>query len=137
MKIKQTRHVRLDELLKYVWNNNINDTRFESDNDSWVRVDEYGDVVSVYSIEKSDLFVITEEVEITEEMELKQLIAIYKNNLSGQFRNMNIKELVERHKSFFGNGNPIKFIYSQNEDGTFGELIWSKERGLNATNTEI
>ncbi|WP_414052908.1 hypothetical protein [Macrococcus animalis] len=88
--IKRERQVRLDELLKYVWDNDITEYQFESDNDSWVRVDEYGDVVSVYSIEKSDLFTITEEVEIDEDTPLNLVVV----------------------------------------DGSIGELIWSKERGL-------
>lgn len=127
--IKRERQVRLDELLKYVWDNDINDTQFESDNDSWVRVDEYGDVVDVYSIEKSDLFTITEEVEITGDTVL-DVILVYdeysgnKNHVGRVFR-VSINQIVE-----INNDGNIKFIYLQKEDGSIGDLIWSKECGL-------
>lgn len=136
MKIKQTRQVRLDELIKHC----IENDKFGNEGTFWsitgkVKVMVYQDDVVIEDdfmacniIET--LFVITEEVEITEEMELKQLVVIYENGGSGKIRNMNIKELVERHESVYGHGVPIKFIYLQNEDGSIGELIWSKEREL-------
>lgn len=136
MKIKQKNLVRLDELIKHC----IENDNFGNEGTFWsitgkVKVMVYQDDVVIEDdfmacniIET--LFVITEEVEITEEMELKQLVVIYKNGGSDQFRNMNIKELVERHESVYGHGVPIKFIYLQNEDDSIGDLIWSKERGL-------
>jgi len=136
MKIKQKNLVRLDELIKHC----IENDKFGNEGTFWsitgkVKVMVYKDDVvieddfMVCNIIET-LFVITEEVEITEEMELKQFVVIYKNDVSGQFRNMNIKELFERCESVYGHGIPIKFIYLQNEDGSIGELIWSKERGL-------
>lgn len=123
MKIKRERQVRLDELLRYVWDNGIKGTRFESDNNSWVLVDEYRDIVDVYSIEKSDLFTITEEVEIDKETKLDAVV-VYdeysgnKNHIGRVFRT-SIIQLNNLHN----NGN-IKFIYLQNPDGSIGELIW-------------
>ena len=132
MKIKQKNLVRLDELIKHVWDKRIVEMNFKSKNGVSIYVHSDGniDVDEVRYISKYDLFTITEEVEITEEMELKQLVVIYENGGSGKIRNMNIKELVERHESVYGHGVPIKFIYLQNEDGSIGELIWDKERGL-------
>ena len=132
MKIKHERQVRLDELIKYVWDKRIVEMNFKSKKGVSVYVHSDGDinVNEVRYISKDDTFTITEEVDITEEMELKQLVVIYENGGSGKIRNMNIKELVERHESVYGHGVPIKFIYLQNEDGSIGELIWSKERGL-------
>ena len=131
MKIKQTRQVRLDELVDYIWKNNIKSKGYSVKMlDKEVRVFEDGRIETYAGISEKDLFTITEEVEITEEMELKQLVVIYENGGSGKIRNMNIKELVERHESVYGHGVPIKFIYLQNEDGSIGELIWDKERGL-------
>ncbi|TDM47768.1 hypothetical protein ETI08_01140 [Macrococcoides goetzii] len=128
MKIKRERQVRLDELLKYVWDNDINDTQFESDNNSWVRVDEYGDVVDVYSIEKSDLFTITEEVEITEETKMKRLVCVHShtNNISC-YNDVSIEKAL--HLASF-NKLTFKQIYLQYPDGSIGELIWTKECGL-------
>lgn len=124
MKIKRERQVRLDELLKYVWDNDINDTQFESDNNSWVRVDEYGDVVDVYSIEKSDLFTITEEVEIDEETPINLVYRI-KTEKGWQTFDKNetpinrIINTYKRHPHAY-----LGFIYLQNDDGSIGELIW-------------
>ena len=96
MKIKRERQVRLDELIKHVWDKRIVEMNFKSKNGVSIYVHSDGniDVDEVRYISKYDLFTITEEVEITEEMELKQLVVIYENGGSGKIRNMNIKELV-------------------------------------------
>lgn len=130
MKIKQTRQVRLDELLKYVWDNDINDIEFHSDNDSYVRIDNYGDLTKVYEVESTDLFTITEEVEIDEETPINLVYRIKTEKVWQTFdkNEAPINRIIntyERHPHAY-----LGFIYLQNEDGSIGELIWSKERGL-------
>ncbi|MEK4815738.1 hypothetical protein MKY53_02705 [Macrococcus sp. FSL R5-0951] len=123
MKIKQKRQVRLDELLKYVWGNGINDIEFHSDNDSWIRIDDYGDLVKVYEVEESDLFTITEEVEIDYDTIL-DLIAVRKVGTVSRFENRSIQGVLVHFEG------EVDYIYFQNPDGSIADLIWSKERGL-------
>ena len=130
MKIKRERQVRLDELIGYITKNELVSSVFKSNRGNEIVVDINGDLNFFGRFNYKDLFTITEEVNITEEMELKQLVVIYNNGGSGKIRNMNIKELVERQESVYGHGVPIKFVYLQNEDGSIGELIWSKEKGI-------
>lgn len=126
MKIKRERQVRLDELLKYVWDNGINDIEFHSDNDSWVRIDDYGDLTKVYEVESTDLFTITEEVEIDENTVLPVVAMIwdisYKRFDAVTFTALTIFEIFERYD--------VHYIYYQLENGRIGELIWDKEKGL-------
>lgn len=123
MKIKQKRQVRLDELLKYVWGNGINDIEFHSDNDSWIRIDDYGDLVKVYEVEESDLFTITEEVEIDYDTIL-DLIAVRKVGTVSRSENRSIQGVLVHFEG------EVDYIYFQNPDGSIADLIWSKERGL-------
>lgn len=126
MKIKKTKQVRLDELLKYVWDNGITDEIFENYEGSWVRFDECGDLVEVYEVEESDLFTITEEVEITEDMRLN-LVVIDDDYEVTTNHYTKISQILKESETY---GYEIKFIYLQNDDGSIGELIWDKERGL-------
>lgn len=124
--IKRERQVRLDELLKYVWDNGITDEIFENYEGSWVRFDEFGDLVEVYEVEESDLFTITEEVEIDEETKTPLIVAMNRN-MFDRYANWSIQDLLDRDKKF---GIDYKNIYILNDNGSIGELIWSKERGL-------
>ena len=128
MKIKRERQVRLDELMKYVWDSNITRTRFEG-KDCSIYVDSDGDidVDEVKYISKDNLFTITEEVEVTEDTKLNvHEIYHYGNNDFNATTHFNIS--VNKVLNM-GMKEPL-FIYLQNEDGSIGELIWSKERGL-------
>lgn len=126
MKIKQTRQVRLDELLKYVWDNGINDKEFHSDNDSYIRIDDYGDLTKVYEVESTDLFTITEEVEITEETKIPLIVATNRDMVN-RYANWSIQDLIVRDKKF---GAEYENFYILTPDGSIGDLIWTKERGL-------
>ena len=130
LKIKRERHVRLDELIKHVWDNDITDYQFESDNDSWVRIDEFGDVVDIYSVEETDLFTITEEDEITEDKKLNLTYRVKNQHVWVTFDKYEttINEIIKKHENLLS--IHLFFIHILNEDGSIGELIWSKERGL-------
>lgn len=136
MKIKRTRQVTLDELLPLVWSNKFDYLVFESDNNGIIRFDMNGKIRQANGIKYDDLFTITEEVEITEDT-LLDVILVYdefsgnKNHVGRVFR-VSVNQITKINTD----GN-IKFIYLQNEDGSIGEIVWSKERGFNATNTEI
>ena len=126
--IKRERRVRLDELIGYITKNELISSVFKSNRGNEIVVDINGDLSFFGRFNYNDLFVITEEVDITEDTPLQRAMVI-KNNLDFYpIKNRKINGLKTTN---------IKFIYLQNEDGSIGELIWDKERGLNATNTEI
>lgn len=121
MKIKQTRQVRLDELISYIIKNEVISSDFRSNRGSDVVVDINGGLDFYGTFNRNDLFTITEEVEITEDTPLQRAMVI-KNNLDFYpIKNRKINGLKTIN---------IKFIYLQNEDGSIGELIWTKERGI-------
>lgn len=124
MKIKKKRQVRLDELIKHVWDNKIKSKTFKSSRDNIISITSKGNVdfsFQVLLISPDELFTIEEEVEITEDTPLQRAMVI-KNNLDFYpIKNRKINSLKTIN---------IKFIYLQNEDGSIGDLIWSKERGF-------
>ncbi|VUC68929.1 Uncharacterised protein [Macrococcoides caseolyticum] len=121
MKIKQTRQVRLDELIGYITKNELISSVFKSNRGNEIVVDINGDLSFFGRFNYNDLFVITEEVDITEDTLLQRAMVI-KNNLEFyRIKNRKISRLDTMN---------IKFIYLQNEDGSIGDLIWSKERGM-------
>lgn len=121
MKIKQTRQVRLDELIGYITKNELVSSVFKSNRGNEIVVDINGDLNFFGRFNYNDLFTITEEVDITEDTQLQRAMVI-KNNLDFYpIKNRKINSLKTIN---------IKFIYLQNEDGSIGDLIWSKERGL-------
>lgn len=119
--IKRERQVRLDELLKYVIDNNAYGFYETARGRNSIYIREDAITFNNYIIWANDLFKITEEVEITEDTPLQRAMVI-KNNLDFYpIKNRKINGLKTIN---------IKFIYLQNEDGSIGELIWTKERGI-------
>ncbi|ARQ07307.1 hypothetical protein MACA111363_11225 [Macrococcoides canis] len=121
MKIKQTRQVRLDELVGYIIKNEVISSDFESNRGSDLVVDINGDLNFYGKFNYNDLFTITEEVEIDEDTPLQRAMVIKDNLQFYSVKNRKISNLKTKN---------IKFIYLQNPDGSIGDLIWSKERGL-------
>lgn len=125
MKIKRERQVRFDELLKHVWDGDVANAKFIGSGKYDIYVDSAGDidVDAISYIVETDLFTITEEVEITEDTILESALVIDCCNDVYQELNYSITNIK-------GDYTNIKFIYLQNSDGSIGQLIWSKERGL-------
>lgn len=121
MKIKQTRQVRLDELISWAWNNDVKSKRFRSDKcnevyfdrDKWITFD-------CACVTQDELFTITEEVEINYENRL-DLIAITESGKVENFENRSIQGVLCNCLSV---GVEVNFIYLQQENGNLGELIW-------------
>lgn len=130
MKIKRERQVRLDELLRLVWNGEVKEGVYAINGlgRAHVNLDELI-LINRNHVTKSDLFTITEEVEIDEETKLN-LVYINGYNKSYTLFNSSIKDVFEEWGNVAFTNNRPKFIYLQNDDGSIGELIWSKERGL-------
>ena len=134
MKIKQTRQVRLDELIKWIFENDIEDATFYAMNneDNSVKVHVYigGFIKTEYlgCPSKSDLFTITEEVEIDGNTVLPRIACVHtKTNNISCYNDISIEDVIKLARFYLIN---YKSIYLQNPDGSIGELIWSKERGL-------
>lgn len=127
--IKRERQVRLDELLKYVWDKRIVEMNFKSKKGVSVYVHSDGDidVNEVRYISEDDLFTIAEEVEIDYDTRL-DLIAVRKVGIVSRFENRSIQGVLAHFNIRLE--VEVDYIYIQNEDGTIGDLIWTKERGL-------
>ncbi|TDM48233.1 hypothetical protein ETI08_03585 [Macrococcoides goetzii] len=129
MKIKRERQVRLDELVKWIFENDIEDATFYAMNneDNSVKVHVYigGFIKTEYlgCPSKSDRFKITEEVEIDEDMILPRLVLIKEDKQVFGMKNTSIKRIKN-------NVINVKCIYLQNPDGSIGELIWTKQKGM-------
>lgn len=124
--IKRERQVRLDELLKCVWDNSIKNEYFNIiDGSGYIEIDSDGDfkMVRCDFIRKRNLFTITEEVEIDYDTRL-DLIAVRKAGTVSRFENRSIQGVLVHFEG------EVDYIYFQNPDGSIGELIWDKERGL-------
>lgn len=133
MKIKQERQVRFDELIKYC----IENDKFGNEGTFWsstgkVKVMVYKDDVVIEddftdcNIIKT-LFVITEEVDIDYFTKL-DLIAVRKVGTVSRFENRSVQGVLSHFNKRLE--VEVDYIYFQNEDGSIGELIWDKERGL-------
>ena len=123
--IKRERQVRLDELLKYVWDNDIkNESFFTKESEGYISVDSDGDFC-MYGrphVNKDERFTITEEVEIDGNTVLDVILVFdeYSGNKNyvGRVFRISINRIIK-----INNDGNIKFIYLQNEDGSIGELI--------------
>lgn len=123
MKIKRKvqKQFTLPQLIEYAWDNGIDSRTFTSPKGGDISFDEYGDVVDVYSINPNDTFTVEEEINITEDTELDELVVRYRNGNIYIFQQ-------ERINDFKDNSNIIAF-YIPNDDLTF-TLIWTQEKGL-------
>ena len=130
--IKRERQVRLDELLKYVWDNEITSTKFNGSGKYNIYVDSAGeiDVDAISYIAETDLFTITEEVDITEDtvIDLAYRIETEKGWKTFDKHGVTINKIIDTYKKHIN--VYLGFIYLLNDDCGIGDLIWTKERGL-------
>ncbi|UBH14138.1 hypothetical protein [Macrococcus armenti] len=131
--IKRERQVRLDELLKYVWDNGIkNESFFTKESGGHISVDSDGDFC-MYGrphVNKDERFTITEEVVIDENITLDEVVIVQTKYFDGhkakyitRVVNKSIKE-CKRTKD-----TTLHEVWTVNGNG-IGDLIWSKGRGL-------
>lgn len=121
MKIKQTRQVRLDELLKLFWNDGIKEGEYSMNDFGSICLEKNRIIFDNRNhAHKTDLFTITEEVEITEETPLNLVVVDDENEVTDE-NETKISSLKRDAETW---GYEIKFIYLQNDDGSIGELIW-------------
>lgn len=130
MKIKQTRQVRLDELIGYITKNEVISSDFRSNRGSDVVVDINGGLDFYGTFNRNDLFTITEEVDITEDtvIDLAYRIETEKGWKTFDKHGVTINKIIDTYKKHIN--VYLGFIYLLNDDCGIGDLIWTKERGL-------
>ena len=130
MKIKQTRQVRLDELIGYITKNELISSVFKSNRGNEIVVDINGDLSFFGRFNYNDLFVITEEVDITEDtvIDLAYRIETEKGWKTFDKHGVTINKIIDTYKKHIN--VYLGFIYLLNDDCGIGDLIWTKERGL-------
>ena len=92
--IKTTKQMRLDELIKYVWDNGITNTTFKSNYSAIVRINEHGDVRTPYMIHRNDLFTVEIEEPITKVTSLEKAVYVHENKTLVKDFNTSIDEIL-------------------------------------------
>ena len=122
--IKTTKELRLDELIKYVWENDGSLFKkhkaimFYTKDSKSVTFDDTGHYESNNWFDPEDLFTVEIEEEITEDTEFEKCVVIFKNKTIRTPVENNIKFI----KEFYEN---IKSVYAL-IDGKL-ELIWEAD----------
>lgn len=114
MKIKKTRRLHFDELIKWLWEQGIKEKRFYSNKGSYVDFKDY-EIIKTFKVDKTDLFTVNEEQEITLDTKIPYFLEkdMYYNYR--EHRDKSINELL-----FL---NSTVQIWIINEDMTH-TLIW-------------
>ena len=102
--IKTTKQMRLDELIKYVWDNSVNEKRvFLSNHGQRVVFDNVGGFYpSGYAYSPDSTFTVEVEEPITEDTEFDCILEIRKGSLTHIRRRKTIKEnLTEETERFY------------------------------------
>ena len=104
--IKRTKQMRLDELIKYVWENSISDKEFKSETNPHVIVYVTQDnnvLDNGYSIGENDLFPVEIEEEITENTEFESVITVLRDKfgLTSISYNTNLTTSIKKNYKEF------------------------------------
>lgn len=125
MKIKNEKKLNLPQLIEWGFENDITNKEYACDNFQSKSVifnlSGWAEFSDEFSYNPHDTFTVEEEVEITEDTELDELVVRYRNGNIYIFQQ-------ERINDFKDNSNIIAF-YIPNDDLTF-TLIWTQEKGL-------
>ena len=77
--IKKNVQMRLDELIKYVWDNDIENKIYRSDNGQIVKFLKDGRFESGWDFGSEDLFLVEIEEEITEDTEFESVVTVLRD----------------------------------------------------------
>ena len=129
--IKRTKQMRLNELIKYVWENSISDKEFKSETNPHVIVYVTQDnnvLDNGYSIGENDLFPVEIEEEITEDTEFESVLTVLRDKfgLTSISYNTNLTTSIKKTIKNFEETNykPLS-IYALIDDKL--ELIYKVE----------
>lgn len=125
--IKTTKHLKLHELIKYAWENDIRNKSYRSDNDQFVKFRENGRFISAWELGSDVLFTVEVEEEITGDTIFDTLVSTYIPLGGGDifidvYSNHSIKDIIETDKM---HGVETERIYALIDDKL--ELIWERE----------
>lgn len=103
--IKKTKQMRLDELIKYIFENNIKNKYFYSEQKKALEVDMNGKIIPKAHFNKYSIFPVEIEEEITEDTEFEKCVVIFKDKTISTPVENNIKFIKEFYKN-------IKSVYA-------------------------
>lgn len=118
--IKTTKQMRLDELIKYVWDNGITNTTFKSNYSAIVRINEYGDVSTTKFLHRNDSYTVEVEEPITKVTSLEKAVYVHKNKTLVKDFNTSIDEILNSKRE-----GSVSEIYAL-IDGRL-ELVWERD----------
>lgn len=118
-RITKTKQMRLDELIKYIFENNIKNKCFCSEQKKTLEVDIYGKIIPRAHFNKNSIFPVEIEEEITEDTEFEQGVVVLKYGAIITFSKSSFGYLKQRYA-----GQQFK-IYVFIDGGL--ELIWESE----------
>lgn len=119
--IKVKKQLRLDELIKYVWDNDIKaEMEFRSNEERvLIEFDDDGRVLTDWIVSKEDTFTVEVEEEITKDTVFKSVVGVLNNN---EIMLTNLHTTIEGIQDKYGS---MKGIYAVIDKKL--ELIWDKE----------
>ena len=127
--IKTTKQMRLDELIKYVWNNGITNRKFQGNYFKHVEINEAGEVrlfmqeTPIFSFDKHNTFTVEIEEPITEYTSLERVVYVHKNKTLIKDFNTSVDEILNsKHEG------SVSEIYAL-IDGRL-ELAWERDDGI-------
>lgn len=125
MKIKNKKQLNLPQLIEWGFENDITNKEYVCNEHKAKSVIfnlmGWAEFSDEFSYNPHETFIVEEEVEITEDTELDELVVRYRNGNIYIFQQETIND-------FKDNSNIIAF-YIPNDDLTF-TLIWTQEKGL-------
>ena len=126
--IKTTKQLRLDELIKYVWENDVTGKDFKSETSPHVIVSatQHNNVINNgFAVEKNDLFKVEIEEEIKRDTKIDRLVEVYSKgsqlNVINHTRN-SINEILSEEEKYEVKTLTIYALI----DGKL-ELIWERD----------
>ncbi|HEC2148457.1 TPA: hypothetical protein R1927_001390 [Staphylococcus delphini] len=119
MKIKVEKEMNLHELIKWAWENDVNNEDFEGSLDGNVNIDSWGMIDTIVPVDVEETFTVEVEEEVTEETVISRLVAIY--DVSGQ------RSIIQRKQKSISNivNEYAVAFYMLNDDATM-TLIWKQ-----------
>ena len=103
--IKVKKQMRLDELIKYVWDNGITNRKFQGNYFKHVEINEVGEVrlfmqeTPIFSFDKHNTFTVEIEEPITKNTVFDNLIEVTKNDNALHYYRTNISDVATNRSS--------------------------------------
>lgn len=124
MKIKTKKQLNLPQLIEWAMENDVRNKFYRT-------YDSEGNISEVYfnimglpqfssMVDKSDIFTVEEEIEITEDTVIPGMLTIYDNGVTHISNNKSLSNLSKTY---------LKSVYIMNDDYTM-TLFWTHEKGL-------